>query len=87
MNYNTARGCGECDTCYMFPVRFQCVESLMTNLTRKDNVPVSVQVAVQGRFSVKLGLTKLTGKLGPLWLQHQEYRVQILGHFDWLIVF
>ena len=53
----------------------------MTNLTGKNNVPVSVQMAIQGGLSVKLGFTKLTGKLGlggPFRLQHQEYRLKIL---------
>ena len=66
----------------MFPEGFQSVESLRTDITGKDNVPVSVEMAVQGGLSLKLGLTKLTGKLGlggPFRLQHQEYRFQILG--------
>ena len=69
----------------MFPEGFQSIESLRTDLAGKDNVPVSVEVAIQGGLSVKLGFTKLTRKLGlggPFRLQHQEYCVQVLvGHF------
>ena len=70
-----------CHTCYMFPVRLQSIKGLLTKLTGENNVPVSVQVAVQAGLSVKLGFTKLTGKLGlggPFRLQHQEYRFKIL---------
>ena len=79
------RGEGRGHTCYVFPEGFDSIESLVTDLTGKDNVPVSVEMTVQGGLSLKLGLTKLTGKLGwgrPFRLQHQEYRLQILvGHF------